>query len=73
MFYYCLFLKREMKKTAPDKLLIGAHTSAQGGAHNALLEGQAIGATTIQFFTANQKTWRGKEIGEKEIAHKAIR
>jgi deoxyribonuclease-4 len=57
-----------VKKTTPDKLLIGAHTSAQGGAHNALLEGQAIGATTIQFFTANQKTWRGKEIGEKEIA-----
>ncbi len=57
-----------MKKTPPEKLLIGAHTSAQGGAHNALLEGQAIGATTIQFFTANQKTWRGKEIGEKEIA-----
>lgn len=57
-----------MKKTPPEKLLIGAHTSAQGGAHNALLEGQEIGATTIQFFTANQKTWRGKEIGEKEIA-----
>lgn len=50
-----------------DQLLIGAHTSAQGGAHNALLEGQAIGATTIQFFTANQKTWQGKKIGEKEI------
>ncbi len=57
-----------MKKTSPDKLLIGAHTSAQGGAHNALLEGAAIGATTIQFFTANQKTWHGKPIGEKEIA-----
>lgn len=57
-----------MKKTPPEKLLIGAHTSAQGGAHNALLEGQEIGATTIQFFTANQKTWHGKEIGEKEIA-----
>ncbi len=50
-----------------SQLLIGAHTSAQGGAHNALLEGQAIGATTIQFFTANQKTWHGKKIGEKEI------
>jgi deoxyribonuclease IV len=57
-----------MKKTPPEKLLIGAHTSAQGGAHNALLEGKEIGATTIQFFTANQKTWAGKEIGEKEIA-----
>lgn len=50
-----------------SQLLIGAHTSAQGGAHNALLEGQAIGATTIQLFTANQKTWHGKKIGEKEI------
>lgn len=57
-----------MKKTPPDELLIGAHTSAQGGAHNALLEGHAIGATTIQFFTANQKTWHGKKISEKEIA-----
>ena len=57
-----------MKKTPPEKLLIGAHTSAQGGAHNALLEGASIGATTIQFFTANQKTWKGKEIGEKEVA-----
>ncbi len=56
-----------MKKTPADKLLIGAHTSAQGGAHNALLEGKAIGATTIQFFTANQKTWRGKTISDKEI------
>ena len=50
------------------KLWIGAHTSAQGGAHNALLEGQAIGATTIQLFTANQKTWRGKRISDTEIA-----
>jgi deoxyribonuclease-4 len=49
------------------KLLIGAHTSAQGGVHNALLQGQAIGATTIQMFTANQKTWRGKTLSEKEI------
>jgi deoxyribonuclease-4 len=56
-----------MKKTPSDELLIGAHCSAQGGAYNALLEGQAIGATTIQFFTANQKTWHGKPIGDKEI------
>ena len=48
-----------------NTLLIGAHTSAQGGPHNALLEGQAIGATTIQLFTANQKTWHTKEISEE--------
>ncbi len=56
-----------MSKTPADKLLIGAHTSAQGGAHNALLEGQSIGATTIQLFTSNQKTWKGKEISDEEV------
>jgi len=56
-----------MHKTSPKALLIGAHTSAQGGAHHALLEGKAIGATTIQFFTANQKTWHGKPIGEAAL------
>lgn len=47
-------------KSSPEKLLIGAHTSAAGGPHNALLEGKEIGATTIQFFTANQKRWDSK-------------
>jgi deoxyribonuclease-4 len=55
-------------KIPPDQLLIGAHTSAQGGPHNALLEGQAIGATTIQLFTANQKTWNAKKLTEEAIA-----
>lgn len=57
-----------MSKTPPDQLLIGAHTSAQGGPHNALLEGQSIGATTIQLFTANQKTWHGKKITDEAVA-----
>ncbi|MGC1878183.1 MAG: deoxyribonuclease IV [Rhabdochlamydiaceae bacterium] len=56
-----------MKKSPADKLLIGAHTSAQGGAHNALLEGGKIGATTVQFFTSNQKRWEGKSIGDEEV------
>lgn len=56
-----------LSMTKPEDLLIGAHTSAQGGAFNALLEGVEIGATTIQFFTANQKTWQGKAISEKDV------
>jgi deoxyribonuclease-4 len=55
-----------MSKTPKEELLIGAHTSAQGGAHNALLEGAEIGATTIQFFTSNQKRWEGKPIQKEE-------
>ncbi len=56
-----------MEKSAADKLLIGAHTSAAGGAHNALLEGQKIGATTIQFFTSNQRQWGSRPISDQEI------
>lgn len=50
-----------------EKLLIGAHTSAAGGVHKALLEGKKIGATTIQLFTSNQKQWKGREFTEKEL------
>lgn len=49
------------------KLLIGAHTSAAGGAHNALYQGQEIGATCIQLFTSNQKQWRGRPITDELI------
>ncbi|MES2345312.1 MAG: deoxyribonuclease IV [Chlamydiota bacterium] len=56
-----------MSRTPKEDLLIGAHTSAQGGAYNALLQGQDIGATTIQFFTSNQKRWEGKTIEEKDV------
>lgn len=51
-----------MNHDSISELLIGAHTSAQGGAFNALLEGKSIGATTIQLFTANQKQWKGKPL-----------
>lgn len=59
-----------MKKTANDTadLLIGAHTSAAGGAYQALLEGLQIGATTIQLFTANQKRWMSKPLEPAAIA-----
>ena len=49
-----------------NELLVGAHTSAQGGAHQAILEGQEIGATTIQLFTANQRRWEAKPISDED-------
>lgn len=54
-----------MKPSNP--LLIGAHTSAAGGAYNALLEGQSIGATTIQLFTSNQRRWSSSPIDQANI------
>ncbi|PIS02025.1 MAG: deoxyribonuclease IV [Chlamydiae bacterium CG10_big_fil_rev_8_21_14_0_10_42_34] len=48
-------------------VLLGAHTSAAGGAPNALYQGKEIGATTIQLFTSNQKQWNGRVISDDEI------
>jgi deoxyribonuclease-4 len=47
--------------------LIGAHISIAGGLHRALLAGKEIGATTIQIFTANHRTWATKPIPDAEI------
>ncbi len=55
-----------MKKAAKE-LLIGAHTSAAGGVFNALLEGDEIGATTIQLFTSNQRQWAAKPLPKETI------
>jgi len=56
-----------MLKRSKEKLWIGAHVSAQGGPYRALLEGKSIGATTIQFFTANQRRWKGTTISQKQV------
>lgn len=57
-----------MAKDDVDDLLIGAHTSAAGGLYNALLEGRDIGATTIQFFTSNQRQWKAKPLTDEVIS-----
>lgn len=53
--------------TQHTPLLLGAHTSAAGGPHHALLEGVQIGATTIQLFTANQRQWRARPLTDEMI------
>ncbi|MBI3508579.1 MAG: deoxyribonuclease IV [Chlamydiia bacterium] len=50
------------------KIWIGAHTSAAGGAFQAIYEGEKIGATTVQLFTSNQKQWQGRVISPEEVA-----
>lgn len=46
---------------------VGAHTSAAGGAENALFEGRDLGASLIQLFTSNQKQWQGRKIQQDEV------
>lgn len=50
-----------------EEILVGAHTSAAGGPYKALLQGKEIGASTIQFFTSNQKTWHGKVLTKSDL------
>lgn len=56
-----------MSANQSRNFLIGAHTSTQGGLHHALIEGHKIGATTIQFFTSNQKQWKGRVLTDEII------
>ena len=53
--------------TKDKKILLGAHTSAAGGVHNALYEGKEIGATTVQLFTANQRQWKARSLSQDQI------
>lgn len=54
-----------MKK---QKILLGAHISSAGGFHKAIERAEALGCTTMQIFTKNNKTWFGKAIPEEEIS-----
>jgi deoxyribonuclease IV len=45
--------------------LLGAHVSTQGGVHNALARGKAIGATAIQVFTKTPNQWREPSLSEE--------
>ena len=46
----------------------GAHMSTSGGLHRAFAHGERAGCDTIQIFSKNQQQWRGKPLGEAEIA-----
>ena len=51
------------QRRVPD--LLGAHVSTQGGVHNALARGKAIGATAIQVFTKTPNQWREPALTEE--------
>ncbi|HNP86196.1 MAG TPA: deoxyribonuclease IV [Kouleothrix sp.] len=46
----------------------GAHMSISGGLHKAFALGEQAGCDTIQIFSKNQQQWRGKPLGDAEIA-----
>ncbi len=46
-------------------MLLGAHTSAQGGLDKAVLVAEEIGCNTVQIFTKNPNQWRGFELTDE--------
>jgi deoxyribonuclease-4 len=47
--------------------LFGAHMSAAGGCHRALLAAQTFECETVQLFTKNTNQWKAKELTEADI------
>jgi deoxyribonuclease IV len=48
--------------------MFGSHLSIAGGMHNALLEAEKLGMSTVQVFTKNQQQWRCKPLSSEAIA-----
>ena len=48
--------------------MFGAHLSIAGGMHNALLEAEKLGHTTVQVFTKSQKIWACKPLDPAAIS-----
>lgn len=49
-------------------MTFGAHMSISGGLHKAFGHGERAGCDTVQIFSKNQQQWRGKPLGEQDIA-----
>ncbi|MFL6231535.1 MAG: deoxyribonuclease IV [Thermoanaerobaculia bacterium] len=47
---------------------LGAHCSVAGGMPNAIARATSLGCTAAQVFVKNAAQWRGKELGEEEVA-----
>lgn len=47
--------------------LFGAHMSIAGGLHNALLNAQAHGCSTVQLFTRNASQWKVPDLSEEDV------
>jgi deoxyribonuclease IV len=47
--------------------LLGAHVSIAGNVKNAIFEGERLGCTAIQIFTANNRRWSSHQLLQRDI------
>lgn len=64
--------KEEGGKSAPDGdpgslMAVGPHVSAAGGVANSIENGERVGASCIQIFTRNQRSWKSKPLSGEEV------
>ncbi|MBI4081595.1 MAG: deoxyribonuclease IV [Candidatus Lambdaproteobacteria bacterium] len=59
---------RQREGDLAREMLIGPHVSVAGALANAIANGERVGATCIQIFTRNQRTWQVKPLGAEEAA-----
>ena len=52
-------------RTLPSKLRVGAHVSAAGGVHNAVLNSVQIGANAMALFLKSQRKWENPPLNEE--------
>ncbi len=53
---------------AGARMKIGPHVSAAGELANAIANGERVGATCVQVFTRNQRTWNTKPLEDEEVS-----
>ncbi|HEY8020382.1 MAG TPA: deoxyribonuclease IV [Thermoanaerobaculia bacterium] len=57
-----------LTRRGPRPPLLGAHVSVAGGVATAFERADALGCGAIQIFVKNANQWRGKDLGEDEVA-----
>lgn len=58
--------KKKIMSQPKNQLLLGAHMSTAGGLEKAIVRGNALGCSTIQLFTTNNRQWSFKSISEEQ-------
>jgi len=53
---------------SPARDLIGCHVSTAGGLHQAPARADELGASVMQIFTANQRTWKAPALSDEQVS-----
>jgi deoxyribonuclease-4 len=58
---------KQIKHVIMSPMHFGAHISVAGGLHRAFERGAAVGCSTMQIFSKNERQWKGKPLTDEAI------